>query len=87
MEKLVELAAKVQCTLDLEFNPHKGMYESAERYFRNLDLFGSELLEQVDLSKDIWVLRVYFRTPIGFHYLVSNDLDRLVEEALKIDVV
>lgn len=84
MDKILELSKKIQCSIHLEFNPHKDFYESAESYVSNQ--FTSAELEGVDLEKDIWTLQFYPHTPIGFYRLIDNDLERLFERALEINL-
>lgn len=81
MDKLQTLAEAIVCNFHLEFNPHKSMYEQAEEYIRGMG-DGSGFYDEVgdiDFTKDIWVLQIYPRTPIGFIAGVSNNLDELLD--------
>jgi hypothetical protein len=84
MDKLIELSKKVAVSVHVDFNPHKDFYESAENYFGNF--MDQSQLEGVDLSKDIWTVQFYPHTPIGFYQLIGNDLEELLDLALKIDL-
>lgn len=80
VDKLFELAKATNCNFHLEYNPHKSMYESAEKYITEMgngDGFYDEVGE-VDYNKDIWTLQVYPRTPIGFIAAVSNNPYELI---------
>lgn len=83
--KLHELSVVIKCDFNLQFNPHKSVYETAEKYIREMgngDGFYDEV-ETIDFGKDIWTIQVYPRTPVGFIAGVSNDLDALLDWAIE----
>lgn len=81
MDKLNELARYTDASFSLEYNEHKSVYEAAQSY-HNGPLKYDEV-GAIDWDKDIWVLQVYPKTPVGFIAGISNDLDALVNWAIK----
>lgn len=82
MSKLQELSALVKASWSIEFNPHKAYYEDAESYFGR-DTAMWEAIGDIDWGKDIWDLCAYPNTPVAFIRGLSNDLDSLIEWAIK----
>lgn len=87
MNKLVQLADKIQVSIHLQLNPWKDYYETFETHLENRpEFYDQEQIDKLDVSKDIWILQFYPHTPIGFYILIGNDLDALLDEALAIDL-
>lgn len=75
-EKMFDL---VDRTLQVAFecNPQKTLYQSPEEY---VEIHNFNVIEGTDLTKDIWVLRVYPKTPVVFYELLGNNLNDLLDE-------
>lgn len=84
MEKLLELSALVECSIQLHFNEHKEDYESVAKHW--FDPRGArispEIVGELNIDADVWTLRIYSRTPVAFYEAISNDLDALIQWAI-----
>lgn len=82
MDKLIkELTGICKASVHIDINPFKAYYESAEEWFdheANDDVIG-----ELDLTKDIYVVQAYPKTPVGFIRGVSNDLETLLKWAIE----
>jgi len=84
-DKLNELRKIAECGIHIESNIHKDMYETAEQYYGEYiaDHFYNTV-GKIDYEKDIWTIQVYPKTPVGFIAGISNDLDSLINWAIKV---
>ena len=77
-----------KCTLYLEHNPNKNVYESVEEYLiNNEDYIGKNNLKVQECieSNELWVLHWYPETPIGFHVVIGKSLNSCLEQAHNIE--
>lgn len=74
---------KHECSLTLEHNPNKDLYQTVREYLTEMDYdFASEQARQVAIdTNELWVLRWYPETPIGFHLVAAPTLDEVLKLA------
>jgi len=87
MNKLNELISKCKCSVSVEIDDHKDVYETVEDNILPYDL------DSDDLNPDIYkemkardtIVRIQFYpdTPIGFYVIYHYDLDLALTEALE----
>lgn len=73
---------KHECSLSIDHNPHKGAYQTIEKYIEiSGDLFDWESDEHKRRSIDtneIWTIQWYPSTPVGFYCVAAPTLDELL---------
>lgn len=74
--------------LHIEKNPHRGVYESVEQYFKNrFEDDWKELPEEVKkrmVERDIiWEIQLYPRTPVSSYMVFSDTLEDAAKEMLE----
>jgi hypothetical protein len=86
-EKLEELNLLTECTYSLGFNRHKGDYQSVRQFWFDPrdpgippDVVQAGLF---DVDKDVWDIRIYPKTPIGFYHGISNSFELLIDWAIE----
>lgn len=78
---LEELIPSHKCGLYLEHNQHKDVYESAEDWINNHELFrwiNDESKQRAISTDSIWTLQWYPETPISFHAIAAPSLFELL---------
>lgn len=75
-------------TLTIEHNNHKNTYSSIQQYLNDNDILKECILfEDLEICirlDELWELRWYPSTPIGFHHIISYSLERCLELAKEI---
>ena len=75
------------CSLHLEHNPHRNVYESVpdwisdNAYREHFQWTSTEQKDKAVATDNLWTLQWYPNTPIGFYSLVACDLDVLLTAA------
>ena len=70
--------------LEIAHNPHKLLYQPVEDYVNNAGTY--EWLSDADRQQaiaadDLWTIRWYPDTPIGFHQIAAASWDALIDAA------
>ena len=72
MDALLEkIREQTECSLYITLNDHNNFYEDATEYYEKRDLLEDQ---EIDLDRDIWAIQWYSRTPVGFYYILTNDI-------------
>ena len=94
MTKLEEIMSRCKCSVCLEVNEHRDIYQTAEEYLteqsENMDtemwewVIGSEEIKQKMIETDTVIyIRFYPKTPNGFYAFYHYDLDILLDSAIE----
>lgn len=78
MTLLTELANNC-LTFSIDYNEHLGFYESSNYYYMG----NFSYVNLTDWNAPVWSIQVYPNTPVSFYSAVSNNLDSLIEWAIK----
>lgn len=79
---------KHECGLYLEHNPHKDVYETLEAFYLGdrWPSFVSEEAKQRSIdTNEIWTLRWYPLTPVGFYLVAAPSLEECLQFALEVE--
>jgi len=75
-----------KCGLHLSHNAHRDVYESVEQHYPDAEEFVSpEDRQKCYDTGDVWELRWYPDSPIGFYRVVGSSLELVMAEALRIE--
>lgn len=78
-ELIKELTSKIKNSLNIDFNPHKGLSQTAAEYL-DIPAFDNAVMIGTDLKKDIWVVQAYPRSSVACWIVVGNDLERVLKD-------
>lgn len=76
--------------LEIEHNPHKTDYETAEQYIKKMfscdcwdikDFISEEDKAECVKNNDFWTLHWYPDTPVGFCTIIASTLEKALERA------
>jgi hypothetical protein len=74
-----------KCGLYLSHNPHRDVYEGPkEHYCAEFSISPEDWQKCIDTG-DVWELRWYPDTPIGFYLVIGSSLELVMAEALRIE--
>ncbi len=80
-----------KASLTIIHNDHKSNYktvaeaiEDGDHGYKNNCWINEEQKQKSINTDDCWIIQWYPDTPIGFYILSAADLDKLIEEAIKI---
>jgi hypothetical protein len=82
--EFLKLLPKHKCGLYLEHNPQKDVYETvaewaAHRDFDDSDWASLEERQKAIETNEVWTLRWYPNTPVGFCDMHAHSLEALLE--------
>lgn len=82
---LADVVARCKGSVTVEVNPQRDVYETRERYLAAADHdMGPEEVAQVMRGADLYALRFYPATPVGFYDVYGVTLEDVVLKALAI---
>ncbi len=87
--KIKQLIENTKCSITLEINQHRDIYESVEQYMQGyphesfIKDIEQEVYNKMVETDTIIELQVYPNTPISFYKIYGYDLDMVLDEALK----
>jgi hypothetical protein len=80
--KLLKENTSEKGSYSLDFNQHKTYYETPEQYYS--DELNELENKDLDLSKDIYCLCWYKKTPVGSYTILANSLEDIYKRVLGI---
>ncbi len=91
LQEITLIFPQHKASLHLTHNEHLGSYETVQQLIddKHCDYtswISEEQKEKAIEANDCWTLHWYPDTPIGFYTLAAHDLDKLLEEACKVDI-
>ena len=82
--KLKYIFDRCKASVEIEQNQHKDYYQSPQEWFnensRLLDDMPSEVVSECIKRDNIITFQCYPDTPIGFHFIVDYDLERIIDK-------
>ena len=81
--QLQKLFDKCKCSVIIDYNQHKAVYENIKDYLTRFekDEINPEVYKEIIKRDQIVELQFYPDTPIGFYLLIHYDLSKAIEEA------
>ena len=86
MNKLQELKIKCKCSINIEIDEHKNVYEKVEENISADDMedIDKNILDKMIELDTIVKIQFYPNTPVGFYVIYHYDLEEALSEALNI---
>lgn len=91
IKQVMDYLAENSCEFYIEHNPHHGMYQTVMGYLRDDSLLEGDYLEWLTehfetnprFPDELWVIRVYPRTPISFFLVHQDNFEGAIRDAFK----
>ena len=86
MEKLIKLFERCKCSVSIEKDPHKDLYQTVHEWMEDTDSIkdvSNDVFEEMKNRDKIIHIHLYPDTPIGFYVIFHYDLETAIDLALK----
>ena len=86
IEEKIKFISKKVLSLSIDFNDHKNCYSTITGVFNSWDVDDEDIIDKEEMIKnnEMWNVRIYPDTPIGFYTKYAPTLEKALDAILEL---